>query len=234
MPSEKPSPTGILKERLRYGTSVEGRPLEAICYGDHGPLTMLLFTFHGDEREVRPVGERLAEVLDRRQDLFESRRAVLVLEVNPDGWAHRTRQNAKGVDLNRNFPIGWEPGEFGSDYYPGPTPLSEPESSALAELIDSLEPSQIVSVHQPFDWLDPDGPQSIGLARAMAAASGMKLPDTPMKPTPGSFGKYCNAKGIAIVTVEMPEVDASRLEEYWATNLPGFLAALTYPPPVDC
>ena len=212
-----------------YGMSVKGKPLEYYSFGVQGPLTMLLFTFHGDEREVLPIGERLKKVLDQSPDLFEGRRALIVLQVNPDGWELGTRQNSRGVDLTRNFPISWELGKPGSDYYPGPSPLSEPESRALADLIDLISPAKIVTVHQPFDWLDPDGPQSMPLAEAMMEASGMHLPDRPMKPTPGSFGKYCDSKGISVVTVEMPEVDASRLEEYWTVNLPGFIAAIRFP-----
>jgi len=46
-----------------------------------------------------------------------------------------------GVDLNRNFPSNWSPGQFAS----GPYPLSEPETRALIEYITSRP--NIAAIH---------------------------------------------------------------------------------------
>lgn len=67
------------------------------------------------------------------------------------------KANAAGVDLNRNFPSGWmntddasssEVTSAASEGYPGPSPLSEPETRALAELAQAREYCCYLSYHQ--------------------------------------------------------------------------------------
>ena len=41
-----------------------------------------------------------------------------------------------GVDINRNFPVNWQPGDPESITYPGPAPASEPETRSLIEVVD--------------------------------------------------------------------------------------------------
>ena len=65
----------------------------------------------------------------------------LVPSLNPDGVARGTRQNAHGVDLNRNFAAMWQPtGRPGSTYYAGPRAFSEPETRAARDLIRRIHP----------------------------------------------------------------------------------------------
>ena len=67
------------------------------------------------------------------------------------------KANAAGVDLNRNFPSGWmntddssssEVTSAASEGYPGPSPLSEPETRALADLAQAREYCCYLSYHQ--------------------------------------------------------------------------------------
>src|SRR5262249_4788642 len=155
------------------GFSVENRPIEA--FGD-GPL-LLFGAIHGDEPESAELCRRFLD--------YEG--AIVVPVVNPDGLLRKQKDNARGVDLNRNFPsANWSTGHP-PGYFPCEAPLSERESAALARLIDEKKPRVIVAVHQPFACVNWDGPAA-ALAEEMAEASGLPARASVGYPTPGSFG----------------------------------------------
>jgi uncharacterized membrane protein len=74
---------------------------------------------------------------------------LLVPVVNVDDYSNN-RTNAHGVDLNRNFVTDWQHGggsDPTSDYYRGPSPLSEPESQSLARVFQTRKPRFYVNIH---------------------------------------------------------------------------------------
>jgi murein peptide amidase A len=107
---------------------------------------LVVGSIHGDEREGHEVIRRL-----RRMQPSGDVAVRTVKTVNPDGVKARTRGNADGVDLNRNFPYRWRAAEPpGSGYYQGPEPASEPETRATMRLIRRIEPSVTIWFHQPW------------------------------------------------------------------------------------
>jgi murein endopeptidase len=160
-----PDPT----RRVRIGRSVKGRPIDAIRVGDRGSPTRALVVgcIHGNEC----AGTAVTRILARSSpgvDLW------LVPNLNPDGLALRRRQNAHGVDLNRNFPSEWRAARLGDAQYPGPRPLSEPESRAAARLIRRLRPSVTIWFHQPQALVRAWG-QGVPKARLYAQLAGMRF-----------------------------------------------------------
>src|SRR5207245_11399139 len=106
------------------------RRITAIERGDpdRPRRALLVRCIHGSEPAGSAIARALATIaIPPEVDLW------VVPDLNPDGVAARTRGNANGVDLNRNFPYRWKPiGPRGSLHYAGPRPLSEPESRLLA------------------------------------------------------------------------------------------------------
>jgi N-acetylmuramoyl-L-alanine amidase-like protein/zinc carboxypeptidase len=135
----------------------------------------------------------------------------LVNTVNPDGLAAGTRQNARGVDLNRNFPYRWHPmgRRFDQLYYSGPRPLSEPESRAVTAFAKRIRPDVSIWYHQHMRLVTDDAGDP-RLERLYARRSG--LPRRNIGPYAGSAISWLNHRfpGTTSFVVELPAGSLSR------------------------
>lgn len=108
----------------------------------------------------------------------------------PSGW----KANIRGVDLNLQYPAGWEQAreiKFAQGYtspaprdYVGTAPASEPESRAMFDFTLSFIPALTLSYHtqgQVIYWkyLDYDPPRAYEIAQRFAEASGYLVEETP-------------------------------------------------------
>jgi protein MpaA len=219
----QPLPEPKAPETVVVGRSVKGRPIVAHILGDGDDTVLIMAVIHGDEASGAPLVEKLADYLNSHQNLLENRRAVLIPITNPDGMALSCRENTHGIDLNRNF----EAGNRVNNGTNGLHALSEPETAALKRLIQEYKPDRIVSIHQPLNCLDYDGPGG-GLASRMAEAS--RLPVHKLGARPGSLGSFTGETlGIPTITMELPR-EASKLSQagLWAQYGPALLTAVTY------
>jgi hypothetical protein len=135
-----------LPPQIDAGHSVQGRNIVAVRRGDPGaPVRVLVAgSIHGNETAGQAVVVRL-----RRRRPPAGMQVWTVRTLNPDGVRRGTRQNARGVDLNRNFPRRWRGGGRAFDtYFPGPRAGSEPETSALMRLVRRIRPQVTVYYHQ--------------------------------------------------------------------------------------
>jgi murein peptide amidase A len=144
-----------------------GRPIRALELGFPGPTRILVVgCIHGDERAGLAVVRRLQPAAPPHFDLW------VVPDLNPDGAAANTRQNARGVDLNRNFPSEWRRiGSRPDPQYSGPRPLSERESRFAERLILRLRPRVTIWFHQPQSVVRAWG-RSVRVARRYARLAG--------------------------------------------------------------
>lgn len=151
--------------RLVIGRSVEGRPIRAVQKGnpDAARTVVVIGQMHGDER----AGVRTARFVIRHVRVSSDTDLWVIPTMNPDGLAHDTRQNARGVDLNRNWPMNWRPGPRGATY-PGRRAASEPETRAMLAFLAKVQPRFLTSVHQPFGEVGKDRDKPIHFQRRLA------------------------------------------------------------------
>ncbi|HUA74767.1 MAG TPA: DUF2817 domain-containing protein [Solirubrobacteraceae bacterium] len=182
-----------------FGHSADGRALRARVLGPGTAKRKLLLVgcIHGNECAGRAILAALG-----RRPVPAGVQLCLVPTLNPDGEAAGTRQNARGVDLNRNFPRQWRPGG-GPVYYAGPRPSSEPETRAAERLIRRLRPSVTIWYHQHEDLVDMAGGDR-GVARRYAQLSGLRATCLPFLPGTASAWSNHSFPGTTSFVVELP------------------------------
>ena len=225
------------------GTSVAGLPLEVFRFGD-GPRELLIVAgIHGgyEWNTVLLADALVANVRDGSVTVPDGVSLFIVRDLNPDGYARshgaEGRANDHGVDLNRNWPLNWQPdwNRAGCwNYLPisaGAHPLSEPETSALLNFILDHDFRALISYHSAalgiFAGGQPPTEGSLRLAEAIDAVT-----DYPYPPQgngceyTGQFADWAAAQGIAAVDVELSTHDSIDL---WV-NLDVLRAFLTFEP----
>jgi murein peptide amidase A len=200
-------------------SSVHGTPLYVRDIGDGKLRVLVIGAMHGDELSAASVALHwIGLAVNEPMAMPQPVHWRFIPVMNPDGLLARPpkRTNANGVDLNRNFPTPqWEhdaPNYWqrrtGRDprRWPGPRPLSEPESRFLFEQMDRFRPHLIVSIHAPYGVLDFDGPSvpPSRLGRLYLDQVGI---------FPGSLGNYGGVhKGVPVVTIELPNAQRTPLD----------------------
>ncbi|MBF0441460.1 MAG: succinylglutamate desuccinylase/aspartoacylase family protein [Oligoflexales bacterium] len=151
----------------------KGNPLIFQTFKGENPKTrtIVFCGVHGDEHpSIYQCIHLVREIIFDNPSAFNESLVVVAPLVNPDGFlaGTPTRPNAKGVDLNRNFPTKdfneeaikeWK-GKYKSDKrkYPGTEGGSEIETKFQMMLIEKFKPDKIVSIHSPLGFLDVDSP----------------------------------------------------------------------------
>ena len=208
---------------LPFAVSVQGRSIDMMQFGTEGPVTLIIGGIHGNEPTSAYVADQLAELLRSSRPAGMRGSVVIIPRANPDGCAAGRRANARGVDINRNFPASnWKPSRS-----TGATPQSEPETQALVCVIEDLKPARIISIHsigRGRECNNFDGPAE-ALAAEMSRHNGYPVTPAMGYPTPGSLGTWAGIdRRIPIITLELPRQLPG--EEAWAANREALLAAI--------
>jgi protein MpaA len=188
--------SGATHEHL--GRSYDGRPIDVVRAGNPNGTRVLVFgAIHGDEL----AGVAIAKALERAHtgaDLW------IVPNLNPDGAAGGIRQNARGVDLNKNWSSEWHRGgrPFGT-YYGGPKPFSERETRIARDLIQRIKPRVTIWYHQHMNVIWAYGPSTLA-GRIYARASGERLYHRHWLPGTAANWQNHNLANSSSFTVELP------------------------------
>jgi murein peptide amidase A len=191
----------LVRRRIVIARSVLGRPISVVELGDpdEPARALVVGVIHGDERAGAAITRRLERGRAPRDSVL-----WILDDLNPDGAARRTRQNAHGVDLNRNFPRRWRPlGRRGDPQYSGPAPLSEPESRAAHDLIIALRPRVTIWFHQPLGVTDRSG-GDVHIERRFARLSGLPLARLPRYPGSATGWQNATQPTSTAFVVELP------------------------------
>lgn len=136
--ADVPAPPPIARPAavVEDGRNVEGRALRLVRRGsaDAPDRVLVVGGMHGDE-----AGGRLVIAALRATPAPASTEIFTIADLNPDGSRRGRRTNARGVDLNRNFPRDWRPGPRGR-FFPGSRAASEPETSWLQRVVAAVRP----------------------------------------------------------------------------------------------
>lgn len=198
--------------QVTAGQTVEGRGIPAVRVAGPGrvpsldrPQALITANIHGNEVIASEVALRVLDLLTQQDPpaaalrLLAAADVALLPAVNLDAreaaagalardrrGVRSRRQNARGVDLNRNFPypggvvdvwhplagtrVRWLP------WYRGEGSLSEPEARAVASLAEDLRPRAAVALHSVgrkflYPWCcRPEPPADLEAFLAMGRA----------------------------------------------------------------
>jgi protein MpaA len=223
-------------------SSFYGNPIVWFVFGDENinierkNVTFIECGVHGDE--ITPIKfcyDLLEDLKQNPQKIGLNNLVIVAPLVTPDSFFREkpTRTNARGVDINRNFPTKdwnekaiflWK-SRYGSDKrrYPGKSAQSEQETIFQVNIIKRYAPNKVISIHAPLTLLDYDGPH-IGHKNGKAAkqllitmsnkAGKYKVSNYPF--FTGSLGNWAgNERNIPTYTLELPNSDWHKTDRYY-------------------
>lgn len=140
-----------------------------------------------------------------------------LLELNNSNDFSLWKANARGVDLNVNFPALWGTGaknarHAGAQNYIGLCPASENETRALMGFTNKIKPDLTLSFHSKGEVIFYDFHQTLKqkifdkkVAKVVSKSTGYKI--LPSGKSAGGYKDWCISHGITALTIEVGEDD---------------------------
>lgn len=223
---------------LTLGVSTEGRPIQGLRVGDGPRKLVLVGATHGfpERNTAQLVAELAAHFRTNPGAVPAELRLYIIPTLNPDGVALGVRQNARGVDLNRNMDTSadtcaendWRQqvsGAYGivSDTG-GPYSDSEVETRLIRDFL--LDADGVIFYHSNAGVVFPACAHAPSIALAQIYAEGASyefIPQWDRYPITGGMHDWAGGLGIAAITPELITGDQTE----FAQNLAGVEAVLS-------
>lgn len=234
LPENQPAiAAASLPEQFVFGASAGGQGLTARRIGQGDIVLMLVGGIHGgaEANTIVLVEELINHFAINPGAVLPGITLVLIPSLNPDGVVHgavwQGRFNDNGVDLNRNWGCGWEATAYFRDdrVNPGTQPFSEPETIALAALINDLRPAAVLFYHSAADGIfggacngsSVSGPMVAVVGEATGYSYGQGFGEYPVT---GTAPSWVDSLGIPSADVELASDQFSEFQR----NLRGVMA----------
>lgn len=178
-----------------------------ICPKTCDKTILVIGSVHGDEPQGKfLIDNYLASIQSMGESAQSKNRLLFIPCLNPDGLELNTRQNANGIDINRNFPTkNWAREPFASEYFGGENALSEAETKFVVEVLEEYSPDVILTMHAPYKVVNYDGPAK-EISEKISEIINYPAQEDIGYPTPGSFGTYAGIeRKIPTITLEVDE-----------------------------
>lgn len=200
------------------GSSLQGRPIVAYFFGGGAETVLYTGAIHGNELSSKYTMDAwIGELSQRAHEIPAGRQVVVVPAMSPDGVARATRYNARGINLNRNFPTanwvsnipvsGGRTEEGAGGTHAG----SEPETQALINLTRQLRPRFVVTFHSTGSLVNSnDVGMSISVGQQYARMTGYRFIANAQTNTvfglemTGTYEDWLLEIGIPAILIELP------------------------------
>ena len=215
--------TVSLKWSARF-RSTQGRPIEVTRIGDGPRHVVVLASLHGNETQSLSLVTSLAKHLAENPDELSGQSVLIIRTPNPDALRAGTAYNARGVDLNRNFPSNnWKqlPQNRG-----GARVGSEVETRALVKMLEEFRPELVIHVKDTKDASIVNAEGNIrDKSEAIARDHNWKDAKGLGQLTSGSLEHYCNTR-LKCPCLTMLAHRETTPEDAWQLYQPVLVSAL--------
>ncbi|MFA7252642.1 MAG: M14 family metallopeptidase [Candidatus Paceibacterota bacterium] len=235
---ETPAAVETAFTAFSIGTSVQGRNIEAITFGQGEKHLIFIGGIHGGyEWNSVSLAKQFISYLKANPSLIPTNLKITVIpSLNPDGVAKGTeasaRFNANNVDLNRNFDCQWQATSTWRTQIvsAGASAFSEPEAKALRDFVLKTNPNLVLFWHSQANKVYASGcgsifPVSLEIAKLYSRASSYPVAEafTDYAIT-GDAGDWLASIKIPAISVELK----NHTDLDWSENLAGTKALIEY------
>ncbi len=242
----KENPCGTVEWRTHY-RSTQYNPMLYAEFGTGSNTTLFLGGVHPDELTPIHLSFRLAQHLHDHPELYRNQdiRIIVAPLVNPDGaFASPPTRTNRTIDVNRNFltldwyekaHTSWQKKNHMPRFFPGFFPNSEIETQFQIFLMNTYQPTKILSMHAPLGFYDYDGPDEApkpGAPREFIYTVAKKSNNYRVVNYaifPGSLGNFAGyERKVPTITLELETNDTTKVYAYWKQFFPGFLHSIQH------